>query len=320
MVLRLFLDNRVGVLLLLPAVLALYLISYMLGFTSSFGPALEVQQLVPYLAKMPTANVLAHFLMLLLNAVALNWVFNSREFLEKNTFIVSLNYLIFMSFFHTWGTPSWLLVAQLFCILGFGLFFGIKPQQNAKKPAFNAAFTFGISVFFEPSFVYLLPVLLLMFIVIRGFYFRELLLLVIGFLLPLGGLLSFEWLTFQQSHFSFLPIVHYYAPNWQDLTILGLILLTLLFSLLGLRARLHKASLKLKKQTQILTVFTFFILALGLAAFFFIGQIGLLSLVILPFSYYFSYALLSSSLGISSHLFFYILFGFSLLKFLLFTI
>jgi hypothetical protein len=29
---------------------------------------------------------------------------------------------------------------------------------------------------------------------------------------------------------------------------------------------------------------------------------------------------LSSSLGISSHLFFYILFGFSLLKFLLFTI
>jgi hypothetical protein len=97
-------------------------------------------------------------------------------------------------------------------------------------------------------------------------------------------------------------------------------IVVLVFSLLGLRARLLKASLKLKKQTQILTVFTFLILALGLSAFFLLGQIGLLSLVILPFSFYFSYALLSSSLGISSHLFFYILFGFSLLKFLLFTI
>jgi hypothetical protein len=90
--------------------------------------------------------------------------------------------------------------------------------------------------------------------------------------------------------------------------------------MLGLRARLLKASLKLKKQTQILTLFSFFIFLLGLGAFFLDGQISLLSLVILPFSFYFSYALLSSSLGISSHLFFYILFIFSLLKFILFTI
>jgi hypothetical protein len=319
-VLRLFLDNRVGVLLLLPAILALYLISYFLGFTAPFGPNNEVQQLVPYFAKMPMAHIMAHFLMLLLNAIALNWVFNSREFLEKNTFIVSLNYLIFASFFHTWGAPSWLLVAQLFCILGLGLFFGIKPQQNSKKQAFNTGFAFGISLFFEPSIIYILPVLLLMLIVIKGLVLRESLLLTIGFLLPLGGLLSYEYLTFQSSQLSLIPQLNYYKPNWQDLTFIGVILLILVFSMLGLRARLHKASLKLKKQTQILTVFTFFLLALGLIAFFFLGQIGLLSLVILPFSFYFSYALLSSSLGISSHLFFYILFGFSLLKFLLFTI
>jgi hypothetical protein len=319
-VLRLFLDNRVGVLLLLPAILALYLIGYFLGYNSTFGPDSTVAQLIPYLAKMPTANVLAHFVMLLLNAIALNWVFNSREFLEKNTFIVSLNYLIFASFFHTWGEPSWLFVAQLFCILGLGLFFGVKPQQNSKKAAFNASFAFGLSVFFEPSFIYILPILLLMFGVLRGFFLREMLLMVIGFLMPIGGLLSFEVLNNQQSKFKFVPDLHYYAPNWQDFTLLGLLIVVLVFSLLGLRARLLKASLKLKKQTQILTVFTFLILALGLSAFFLLGQIGLLSLVILPFSFYFSYALLSSSLGISSHLFFYILFGFSLLKFLLFTI
>ena len=319
-VLRLFLDNRVGVLLLLPVLLALYPIGYFLGYSAPFGAAPQVQELIPYLAKVPTAHLLAHFLMLLVNAVALNWVFNSREFLEKNTFIVSLNYLIFASFFHVWGEPSWLFVAQFCCIAGLGLFFGVKPQQNSKKAAFNASFAFGLSVFFEPSFLFLLPLLLLMFIVLRGFYWRELLLIVIGFLLPLSGLLSFYYLTSQLNDIHLLPVIQYYSPNWQDYTILSILGLILFFSLFGLRARLLKASLKLKKQTQILTLFTFFVLLLGTAAFLLTAHIGLLSLVVLPFSFYFSYALLSRSLGISSHLFFYILFGFSLLKFLLFTI
>ena len=319
-VLRLFLDNRVGVLLLLPVLLGLYPISYFLGYSAPFGHAPQVQQLLPYLARLPAAHLLAHFLMLLVNAVALNWVFNSREFLEKNTFIVSLNYIIFASFFHTWGEPSWLFVAQFCCIIGFGLFFGINPQQNSKKTAFNASFAFGLSVFFEPSFLFILPLLLLMFIVLRGFFLRELLLIVIGFLMPLGGLLSFYYLTAQMSGVQLLPEFQYYTPNWQDLILLGLFGLILFFSMFGLRARLLKASLKLKKQTQILTLFTFLVLFLGVAALLLTGYIGLLSLVVLPFSFYFSYALLSSSLGISSHLFFYILFGFSLLKFLLFTI
>jgi hypothetical protein len=138
--------------------------------------------------------------------------------------------------------------------------------------------------------------------------------------LPLGGLLSFYYLTAQLNDIELLPELQYYNPNWQDYTILSILGLILFFSLFGLRARLLKASLKVKKQTQILTLFTFFVLLLGTAAFLLTAHIGLLSLAILPFSFYFSYALLSRSLGISSHLFFYILFGFSLLKFLLFTI
>ena len=320
MMLRLFLDNRVWVLLLLPAILALYLISYFLGYQAPFGQEHLATQLLPYFANLSMAHVLAHFLMLLLNAVALNWVFNGREFLEKNTFIVSLNYLIFASFFHIWGQASWLFVAHLCCIIGLGLFFGVKPQQNSKKAAFNASFAFGLSVLFEPEFVVLLPLLLLMFLLLRGYFWRELLLIIIGFVIPISGIYSYYYLSGESIQINFFPKLAYYNANWQDFTFIGLLSLVFIFSLLGLRARLHKASLKLKKQTQILTAFTFFVFAIGVAAFFFSGQIGLLSLTILPFSFYFSYALLSSSLGISSHLFFYILFVFSLLKFILFTI
>jgi hypothetical protein len=318
--LRLFLDNRVWVLLLLPVILALYLFSYFLGYPAPFGRLNHNTQLLSYLANLSMAHVFAHFLMLLLNAITLNWVFNSREFLEKNTFIVSLNYLIFASFFHTWGAPSWLFVAHLFCILGIGLFFGVKPQMNSKKQAFNASFVFGISVLFAPDYIVLLPVLLLMFTVIRGFYFREILLIIIGFLMPIVGVISYYYLSKQDLNLAFLPKLTRYSANWQEYLQIGIFLVIFIFSMLGLRARLLKASLKLKKQTQILTLFSFFIFLLGLGAFFLAGQISLLSLVILPFSFYFSYALLSSSLGISSHLFFYILFIFSLLKFILFTI
>jgi hypothetical protein len=159
-----------------------------------------------------------------------------------------------------------------------------------------------------------------MFTVIRGFYFREILLIIIGFLMPIVGVISYYYLSKQDLNLAFLPKLTRYSANWQEYLQIGILLVIFIFSMLGLRARLLKASLKLKKQTQILTLFSFFIFLLGLGAFFLDGQISLLSLVILPFSFYFSYALLSSSLGISSHLFFYILFIFSLLKFILFTI
>lgn len=316
MVIRLFLDNRVWVLLLLPLVLSLYLISFLFGFDDIYGLNKTTLSIVePFLHQLPSAHILAHFLMLLINALALNWVFNSYEFLEKNTYIISLLYVIFTSFFHNWGDPSWLFVAHLCGIFGFGVLFSIKPQQNAKKQAFNAGFLFGLSLFFETSFVLLLPIFLILLLILRGVQIRELLLLTIGYLLPLGFYVSLYFITSGALPNLPLPVSSFYRPNWFETTCLVIIVALFGFCLLGLRARLGKASLRLKKQTQILTVFMFLCALLGFATLFFWGQPALLSLLVLPFSFYFAYALLSSSLGISSHLFFYIIFTFSILKF-----
>lgn len=318
MVIRLFLDNRVWVLLLLPAVLFLYLVPFLFGFDDIYGLNKAVSSIIePFMHQISTAHIVAHFLMLLVNALALNWIFNSYEFLEKNTYIISLLYLIFTSFFHNWGDPSWLFVAQLCCIIGFGVLFSIKPQQNAKKQAFNAGFLFGLSLFFETSFILLLPVLLILLIILRGGQIRELLLLTIGFSLPFGFYLCLYFLVNDTFPVFPLPVSHFYTPNWFETICLGIIATLFVFSLLGLRARLGKASLRLKKQTQILTVFMFLCALLGLSTLFFWGQATLLSLLVLPFSFYFTYALLSSGLGISSHLFFYLIFTFSILKFAL---
>jgi hypothetical protein len=312
--LRLFLDNRIGVLILLPFFLLLYLLGDIIGTTPYFG-SLDSQTfiVVPHWSYWPTAAF--QFGMLLINALLLNWVFNSQEFLEKNTFIISLNYLIFNSFFIDFGQFSWTLVVQMCTILLLAIFFSIRPQNDARKAAYNAGFIFGVALLFCSYLILFIPVVLIMLIVLRTFQLRELLLHSIGILTPVSLIYCVEYL-YQIDHifplkFNF-QLMHL---HWFEITILSLLHVLLIFGLMGLRARLLKASLRLKKQVQVLNVFTFFAWILGLSAFLFLGQTSLLSLLILPLTFYFAYALLSSGLGISSHLFFYLFLLSTLLKF-----
>ena len=312
--LRLFLDNRIGVLILLPFFLLLYLLGDVIGTTPHFG-SLDSRSFIetPYWSYWPIAAF--QFGMLLMNALLLNWVFNSQEFLEKNTFIISLNYLIFNSFFVDFRQFSWTLVVQTCTILLLAIFFSIRPQNDARKAAYNAGFIFGLALLFCSHLLLFIPVFLIMLIVLRSFQFRELLLLIIGILTPVSLIYCIEYL-YQVDHV--FPVSYNFQLAqlyWFEITILSLLHVLLIFGIMGLRARLLKASLRLKKQVQVLNVFTFFTWLLGLGAFLFLGQTTLLSLLILPLTFYFAYALLSSGLGISSHLFFYLFLLSTLLKF-----
>jgi hypothetical protein len=312
--LRLFLDNRIGVLILLPFFLLLYLLGDVIGTTPHFGNLdSSTFILAPNWSYWPTASF--QFGILLINALLLNWVFNSQEFLEKNTFIISLNYLIFNSFFIDFGQFSWTPIVQTCSILLLAIFFSIRPQNDARKSAFNAGFIFGLALLFCSYLALFIPVLLIMLIVLRTLQFRELLLLILGILTPISLIYSVEYIFQVNRVFPFNVHFQLAQLHWFEITILSLLHILLIFGLMGLRARLLKASLRLKKQVQVLNVFTFFTWLLGLGAFLFLGQTSLLSLLILPLTFYFAYALLSSGLGISSHLFFYLFLLSTLLKF-----
>ena len=313
--LRLFLDNRIGVLLLLPFFLLLYLLGDIIGAVPYFGTTDSA-------AFLTTPNwtywgvAIFQFVILLLNALGLNWVFNSQEFLEKNTYIISLNYLIFNSFFIDFGQFTWTPLIQTCCILLLAVFFGIRPQNDARKAAFNAGFIFGIALFFSSKLLFFIPVLLIMFIVLRLFQLREIFLLFLGMATPVFLLFAVSYVAALSFVFPFEFSWKLEVLQWHEITIIILFHILLVLSIIGLRARLLKASLRLKKQIQVLNVFTFFTWLIGLGSFLFLGQISLLSLLVLPLSFYFAYALLSSSLGISSHLFFYLFFLSTLLKFM----
>lgn len=317
--LRLFLDNRIGVLLLLPVFLLLYILTNTLFTPTTFGVS-QAASFFNLIDWGSTGNTVAQFFLLLLNAVTLNWVFNSQEFLEKNTYIISLNYILFNSFFIDFGKPSWILLSQFFIILTLALFFGIRPQNDSRKPAFNAGFLIGISLLFNSLFLLLIPIAVLMLIVVRLLNLRELFLLLLGIIAPIGLLYATQYILQNEFHFPLTITWSLQTFNWIQISILAILHLLLIFSIIGLRARLLKASLRLKKQVQVLNIFMFSTWILGLCTFIFLGQNAILSLMVLPLSFYFSYALLSSKLGISSHLFFYIILLSSLLKFMVLSI
>ncbi|MFM8595770.1 MAG: hypothetical protein ACKOBN_01595 [Flavobacteriales bacterium] len=312
--LRLFLDNRIGVLILLPFFLLLYLLGDIIGAAPYFGA-----QDQPAFVSIPNWTywgvVCLQFIILIINALCLNWVFNSQEFLEKNTYIISLNYLIFSSFFIDFGHFSWMPIIHTCCILMLAVFFGVRPQIDARKAGFNAGFLFGIALLFNSQLLFLIPALLIMLVVLRTLQIRELILLLLGLASPILLLYASYYVAEQPFNFPFKFNGQLSQLHWFEITILVLLHILLVLSLIGLRARLLKASLRLKKQIQVLNVFTFFTWFLGLSAFILVSQTSLLSLLVLPLSFYFAYALLSSSLGISSHLFFYLFLLSTLLKF-----
>ncbi|MFM6947318.1 MAG: hypothetical protein ACKOWW_09285 [Flavobacteriales bacterium] len=312
--LRLFLDNRIGVLILLPFFLLLYLLGDIIGTAPFFGAPDQ-----PAFVSIPNWSywsvVCFQFAILLLNALTFNWVFNSQEFLEKNTYIISLNYLIFSSFFIDFGHFSWTPVIHTCCMLMLAVFFGVRPQNDARKAGFNAGFLFGIALLFNSQLLLLVPALLIMLIVLRTLQIRELLLLLLGLTTPILLLYAAFYVADQTFLFPYNFNLEISQLHWFEITVLVLLHILLILSLIGLRARLLKASLRLKKQIQVLNVFTFFTWFIGLSAIILVSQTSLLSLLVLPLSFYFAYALLSSSLGISSHLFFYLFLLSTLLKF-----
>jgi hypothetical protein len=315
-VIRLFSDNRVWVLFLLPVFLGIYYLEIGILHPNLFLVKIRDQHdfwFAPIHWARPLI-LLGQFGLILLNSIVLNWVFNSHEFLDKNAFLISLNYLIFSSFFVPFGNPEWILCAHFFSILALASFFQIRQNTDARKQIFNASLFLGIAALFEPYLLYLIAFVWWMIFSIRPFNFREWFLSVIGLLLPLSYWMLTSYLCAWQLNWkALLPPLTFAPIHWLNWSIFGVFILLSVVSLLGLNTRLNKASLRLKKQIQLFNVFFISLVVIGGFLFVASGNFSLFSFIILPISFYFTYAIMSSGYGILAHLLFYgvLLFSFA---------
>jgi hypothetical protein len=315
---RLFLDNRTVVLLLLPLLIALYVLCGIFGVEQVVSNRVDGL----FFSQTSTNIFWTYFsqsFLILVNAVFLNAVFNNYEFLDKNTYIISLIYVVLTPMFVPLNQFSPVLFAHFFVIATLGVLFHLKQNTDGKMTIFNAGILFSIAAVLLPYLTILIPIILMMIVIIRPFNWRELFICLAGICVPLIYYFSYLFLTDQL-------LFNWKFPTWQlhdfhaalnFYPILALFFILLFISLISLSARMLKSSLRLKKQIQMLGLIFTTLFILGCVDFYFSGSLLYFSLAIIPLTYFLTYSFLSKRSGILANIFFYIALLYSFVKFFL---
>ncbi len=261
------------------------------------------------------ANAIAG-ITILINSLVINLIFNVNEFMERNSYMPSLLYIVFMSFYHSFYTIDGLLVAHTFIILMIFHFFKLRQNEDGRASVFNGAFFAGLATTFHPPMVIWIPFVLIMIWNIRPFIIRETLLTLIGFMIPILYAIVFMWYYGQRIELKILDRVSEYHQKQTDFLItLLLFFLLFLLSLISIRIRVLKSTIRLKKLIGILAWLVFLSIVLGLADFLFFGQIERFSLLMIPLSFFLTFSFTTKTFSKVASTLFYITFGYSLINF-----
>ena len=182
---KLFLSNRSFVQFLLPLVVVIYI--FLNQFTSYYTYS-EIANFGFWGNKVQLDTVSSQVLASLViigNAIFINAVFNWNQFLERNSFMPSLLYIVLMSSYHSFYQLDGLLISHAFLILSLYQLYFLRQNEDGRKTTFNAGFFAGLAATFHPPLIGILPFIFFMIWSIRPFVIREVLLCFLGFIVPL---------------------------------------------------------------------------------------------------------------------------------------
>ncbi len=313
---RIFLGNQIYVLLLLPLLIGGYVA--LNEFTGYFEVLPEIN-----LGFWGSYFIKNHFWinylslgLILVNAILANFLFNSNEFYDRNSYIIALLYILFMSYFHSFYQIDGVLISHTLLIFCLFLFFRLQNNSDGRKIAFNGSFLLGVAATFNPPFVLFLPIIWLMITRIRPFVFREAALALIGFILPIGYACAFVYYFFQDLHWNWYKLSENFLQNN---TVVGSTVTILIFigllSLLTLSYKTSKSSLRFKKLLAILKLVLLVGIVIGCYEYFHDRNIEWLSLTVLPLCFFYPFSFFNKSSLLLAKILFYTLFIFSLAKF-----
>ena len=316
---RFFGDNRPFALFFLPLVLLGFHLTYRLTF-SAIGPLdIEFGWWGNATLEQGRSSIYTEILAatwVLMNAIALNYTFNSAELNEKNTYLPALNFVVFSALFMNFYEFSGFHLASSMIILSLSQFLKLNQNQTGTLRIFNAAFFIAIAATVYPPFVLLLPIGMLCYLIFRPFQMREFYFYILGSSIPFIYLISFYYLYDLQ----FTPFIYAWNPFLLNFSLTHAINTAVLFcifvvSIIGVRHKLSNAGNRMKKEIQLINLF-------GVGIFFsllfcaFLGEPSLkIEYFTIPLSILFSFPLLSKRFSLPSSLLFYLFLIYGLLKF-----
>lgn len=312
---RFFLGNRIIALFFIPVIIGSF---YLLNGQLNYYDFSEKVDFGLWTGLFPSSLMLSRilaFILVTINAVFLNFIYNKHEFQDRNSYIVSLLYVISLSFYFSFYRLDGILLSHFFIIACLYQFFLLKQNEDGKMQVFNGAFYAGIAASLHPPLLLFFPVFIVMFLIIRPFIFRELILFMTGYVCPL--LFGAYFLIFHKHHFDMNIIFsHSRIHLHKDFIVsLSLCSASLLLSLIGIRERLITSSNRLKKQIQMIWLLVIISVVIGGVDYIFYQQIERFSLLMIPLSILLSFSFLNKRFGIMASVLFYLTIGYAVLKF-----
>lgn len=251
---KLFLGNRSGVLLLLPFLIAAYV--FISLYTGYHIPS-ELESFGFWKLGLKETSLISAILgplLVFVNAVLLNAIFNRNGFQEKNTYLPALLYVVFLSFFHSFYFLTGFGVATTILILAFWQLLKLDQNSDGRKAVFNASLLLGLAATFYPLLLISIPFLFGMIWILRPFVFRESALAIIGFVIPLVYVGIYRWAMEIELNNSELSSDSF---EWKALDMYVVAGGMLLIAFAGLRAlfnKINQSSIRLKKIFRISTM------------------------------------------------------------------
>lgn len=318
-VLKLFLGNRAFVLFIIPLLIGFYFtLNYFSHYyyiqDSTINVGLWGEALVLY----PALSSVFAALLICFNSFGINLIFNTNEFMERNSYMPSLLYVVLMSFYHSFYTLDGLLLAHTCIILMLFQFFKLRQNEDSRRYVFNGAFFSGLAATFHPPMVVWVPFVLIMIWNIKPFILRETVLALIGFMIPLVYAEVFIWVFGHRIDLKILEQTsNYYKKQTDFLITSALFTLLFLLSLVSIRARVQKSSIRLKKLIGILAWLVFVSVVIGVADFVYFSQIERFSFLMIPLSFFLTFSFTNKTFAKTAAVFFYITLVYSFVNFFL---
>jgi hypothetical protein len=318
MILRPFLNNRPLVLLLLiPIIIGFQFLNTQFHFHALINVVdLGLWGKTAFLSSWWTS--IGASLIVMANAIQLNFLFNKHEFLDKNNYGPSLFYVVLMSFSHSFYQVDAVLICHLLLLQSLRLLFQLKTNETNLTSSFNSAFFIGLSAsFLPPSAALIIPFWFSAW-ALHPFSFRQWLLMFIGFVIPIINGLAYWWISGHTISTRILR--HSSLIKYEEVFFYGTtatIVILFLLSIIGTQIRVRVSNIRFKKLNRALIWILVGTLLLGVAEMIIYQQSEWISMLFIPLSFFFTFAFIHRIWQRVASIFFYLTLIIAVAKFFL---
>lgn len=147
-------------------------------------------------AKMyPLVSVVVAFLLVFAQGIYFNHILVSNNLIHKTTLFPMFVYIMLMSMDPQNQTFTPLLFSNIFLLIALHNIINCYNQEHSYEKVFNASFCIALAFLFYFPSIYMLVFVIASFVVYKLYYWREWLVMVLGFVAPFFSLFAYYYVV-----------------------------------------------------------------------------------------------------------------------------